>query len=54
MLLSDNTEKVMNLVDMVDDLNGVDKIRLAIHLIEENNFSTSYNENFIKILNEVL
>ena len=22
MLLSDNTEKVMNLVDMVDDLNG--------------------------------
>lgn len=54
MLLSDNTEKVMNLVDMVDDLNGVDKIRLAIHLIEENNFSTSYNENFIKILKEVL
>lgn len=54
MLLSDNTEKVMNLVDMVDDLNGVDKIRLAIHLIEENNFSISYNENFIKILKEVL
>lgn len=54
MLLSDNTEKVMNLVNMVDDLNGVDKIRLAIHLIEENNFSTSYNENFIKILKEVL
>ena len=50
MLLDSNTEKVMNLVDMVDDLKGIDKIRLAIHIIEEKYFSTEYDENFIKVL----
>ena len=34
MLLENNTERVMNLVDMIDDLNGIDKIRLAIHILE--------------------
>ena len=34
MLLNSNTERVMNLVDMIDDLNGIDKIRLAIHILE--------------------
>ena len=38
MLLENNTERVMNLVDMVDDLNGIDKVRLAIHLLEESYF----------------
>ncbi len=54
MLLENNTERVMNLVDMVDDLNGIDKVGLAIHLLEESYFSTEYDESFIKILNEVL
>ena len=54
MLLENNTERVMNLVDMVDDLNGIDKVRLAIHLLEESYFFTEYDENFIKILKEVL
>lgn len=54
MLLDSNTEKVMNLVDMIDDLNGIDKIRLAIHLLEESYFSTKYNEKFIELLNETL
>ena len=54
MLLDSNTERIMNLVDMVDDLKGIDKIRLAIHLLEKSNFSTDYDENFIKLLNEVL
>lgn len=54
MLLDSNTEKVMNLVDMIDDLKGIDKVRLAIHLLEESYFSTKYDENFIKLLNEVL
>jgi len=54
MLLDSNTEKVMNLVDMVDDLKGIDKIRLAIHILEENYFSTEYDETFIKLLKEVL
>ena len=54
MLLDSNTEKVMNLVDMIDDLKGIDKVRLAIHLLEESYFSTKYDENFIKLLNEAL
>lgn len=54
MLLENNTERVMNLVDMIDDLNGIDKVRLAIHLLEESYFSTEYDENFIKILKEAL
>ena len=54
MLFDSNTEKVMNLVDMIDDLKGIDKFRLAIHLLEESYFSTEYDENFIKSLKEVL
>ena len=55
MLLDSNTERVMNLVDMVDDLNGIDKIRLAIHILEDLGFMPSYDiTNFIKILKEVL
>lgn len=55
MLLDNNTERVMNLVDMVDDLNDIDKIRLAIHILEDLGFIPSYDiTNFIKILKEVL
>ena len=54
MLLDNNTEKVMNLVDMVDNLKGIDKIRLAINLLEENYFSANYDERFIKLLKEIL
>ena len=54
MLLENNTEKVMNLVDMIEDLKGIDKVRLAIHLLEESYFSTEYDENIIKLLKEVL
>ena len=54
MLLNSNTEKVMNLVDMIDDLKGVDKVRLAIHLLEESYYSSKYDEKFIELLNEVL
>lgn len=54
MLLDSNTEKVMNLSLMVDDLKGIDKVRLAIHILEENYFSTKYDESFIKLLKKVL
>lgn len=54
MLLSDNTKRVIDLIEMFDDLNGVDKVRLAIHLLEEHYFSTKYDENFIELLNKVL
>ena len=54
MLLENNTERVMNLVDMVDDLNGIDKVRLGIHILEEKYFSTEYDEEFIRLLNKQL
>lgn len=55
MLLDNNTERVMNLVDAVDDLKGIDKIRLAIHILENLGFTSTYDiTNFIKILKEVL
>ena len=55
MLLDNNTEKVINLIDMFDDLKGIDKIRLAIQILENLYFSTEYDINsFIKLLKEVL
>ena len=55
MLLDNNTEKVMNLVDMVDDLKGIDKIKLAIYLLENLEFTPTYEvEKFIKLFKEVL
>lgn len=55
MLLDNNTEKVMNLAYMVDDLKEIDKVRLAIYLLENLGFNTDYDiTNFIKILKDVL
>ena len=55
MLLDSNTERVMNLVDMVDVLNNIDKIRLAIHILEDLGFTPTYDiNNFIKLLKNVL
>ena len=55
MLLENNTERVMNLVDRIDDLNGIDKVRLAIHLLENLGFTPNYDiNNFIKLLKNVL
>ena len=55
MLLNDNTEKVMKLIEMIDNLKGIDKVRLAIHLLENLGFVPNYDiNNFIKILKNVL
>ena len=55
MLLDNNTEKVIDLVNMFDDLNDIDKIRLAIHLLENLEFTPTYDiNNFIKLLKNVL
>lgn len=54
MLLENNTERVMNLVDIIDDLNGINRVRLAIHILEENYFSAEYDESFMRLLKEVL
>ena len=55
MLLSNNTEKVIDLLDIYDNLSEIDKIRLAIYLLENKNFSVNFNiEDMIKLLKEVL
>lgn len=54
MLLDNNTEKVINLTLMFDNLNDIDKIRLSIHLLEDLGFTTDYKESFILILKNVL
>ena len=55
MLLSNNTENVITLVNMVDKLSGIDKVRLAINLFENLEFVPNYNiDNFIKLFQEVL
>lgn len=36
MLLDNNTKKVFDLLDMYNNLNNVDKVRLAIYLLENN------------------
>ena len=54
MLLNNNTEKVIDLIDMFDNLKDIDKIRLSIHLLEDLGFTTDYKERFIKLLQEVL
>ena len=55
MLLDNNTERVMNLIEMFDDLKEIDKIRLAIHLLEDLGFVPTYDiNNFIRVLKNVL
>ena len=54
MLLDNNTEKVIDLIVMFDNLNDIDKIRLSIHILEDLGFNTEYKDSFIKLLQEVL
>ena len=55
MLLDNNTEKVIDLLNIYDDLKDIDKIRLAIHLLEDLGFTPTYDiNNFIKLLKNVL
>lgn len=55
MLLSDNTKRVINLLEMFDDLNDINKIRLVIQILENLHFSTEYDiDSFIKLLKEIL
>lgn len=55
MLLDKNTEKVIDLLDMYDNLTNIDKIRLAIYLLENKNFDINFNtKDMIILLKEVL
>ncbi len=53
MLLNDNTNNVMELLDYFENLINIDKLRLAICLLENKQFSINYNtDDMINILKE--
>ena len=55
MLLDNNTDRVIDLLDMYDNLSNIDKIRLAIYLLENKNFDINFNtKDMIILLKEVL
>ncbi len=55
MLLENNTKKVIDLIHQFDNLSDIDKVRLAIYLLENKNFSVDFNvRDMIILLKEVL
>lgn len=55
MLLDNNTKKVINLINNIDTLNNVDKLRLSIYILENKNFNINFNtRDIIILLKEVL
>jgi hypothetical protein len=55
MLLDNNTEKVTRLLDMYDNLSNIDKVRLAIYLLENKEFEINFNvKDMIILLKEIL
>ena len=55
MLLENNTKKVIHLIHQFDNLSDIDKIRLAIYLLENKNFSVYFNvRDMIILLKQVL
>lgn len=55
MLLDNNTNKVIDLLDMFDNLKNIDKVRLAIYLLENKNFEVNFNiKDMIILLKEIL
>ena len=55
MLLDKNSRKVIDLIQKYDNLSDIDKIRLAIYLLENKNFSIDFNiRDMIILLKQVL
>ena len=55
MLLENNTKKVIDLIHLFDNLNDIDKVRLAIYLLENKNFNVDFNvRDMIILLKQVL
>lgn len=55
MLLESNTKKVIDLIHQFDNLSDIDKVRLAINLLENKNFSVNFNvRDMIILLKQVL
>ena len=51
MLLQTNTPRVIALVKRFDKLNNIDKIRLAIHILEHNYFNNEFDaDDIIKVI----
>ena len=55
MLLENNTNKVINLIYQFDNLSNIDKVRLAIYLLENKHFNVDFNiEYMINTLKSLL
>ena len=55
MLLENNTNKVINLIYEFDDLSNIDKVRLAIYLLQNKHFNVNFNiEDIINTLKSIL
>lgn len=55
MLLDKNSKKVIDLIQKYDNLSDIDKIRLAIYLLENKNFNVDFNvRDMIILLKQVL
>lgn len=55
MLLDKNSGKVIDLIQKYDNLSNIDKIRLAIYLLENKNFNVDFNvRDMIILLKQVL
>lgn len=55
MLLDKNSQKVIDLIQKYDNLSDIDKIRLAIYLLENKNFSVDFNvRDMIVLLKQIL
>lgn len=55
MLLDKNSQKVIDLIQKYDNLSDIDKIKLAIHLLENKNFNVNFNvRDMIILLKQVL
>ena len=55
MLLESNTKKVIDLIHQFDNLSDIDKLRLAIYLIENKNFNVDFNvRDMIILLKQIL
>ena len=55
MLLENNTKKVIDLIHQFDNLSDIDKIRLAIYLLENKNFNVDFNvRDMIILLKQIL
>lgn len=55
MLSENNTNKVIDLIYQFDDLSNIDKIILAINLLENKHFNVDFNiEDMINTLKSIL